>query len=525
MAKDVEVNVTASDRTGMALAKAEAAFRRTQAKILADAKNTNDKVSDGLGDSVAKSAPKLGAQVAKVFGTAGVSGGQFLAAGLAAASPLIGSVVSAGIIGGAGIGGVIGGVLLAARDPRVKAAGKTLQEGLLGSLTQDAAPFVEPVIDAIHTIEGAFASSEHRIKSIFADSSEFVEPLVRGLTRGADGVLRGIETLVAKGRPVIDAFGNSFDIIGNSVGDALDTIAGGSEEAASGLTALATVLGETIEVTGYVIRGLTELSGIVGYIPTQIANAERSMGLLEDTTTITGEAARHTATETGYLSGAIDAETEAARNAVVTIDDMVEAKHKLAGVNADLYGSETATEQAFRTANETIKENGRTISKHTEKGLENRSAISQVASALQRQYDAFVQVNGVGPKASAVASRLRDRFQALAEKAGYGAREARALANSILDLPSNKTVNITVRTTRRGEKLYGNQASQFAAADSSFYAAAAGAGVSRTGGPAEVAVTSEISVNLDGTPFRSMSARAAQRETDRAAWRQKVGQR
>jgi hypothetical protein len=94
MARDVEFAVTASDKTGMALASAEKHFADTQKRIRAESKKTGD----GLGDDLKKGADKgtkgmLGT-ILPGFRGLGLSGGQAIAAGIGLASPFIGAVWS-----------------------------------------------------------------------------------------------------------------------------------------------------------------------------------------------------------------------------------------------------------------------------------------------------------------------------------------------------------------------------------------------------------------------------------------------
>ena len=53
---------------------------------------------------------------------------------------------------GAGAG-IIGGVLAASRDARVKNAGTQLLDNLLGSVDRSAAQFVDPLLDAIDQVQ------------------------------------------------------------------------------------------------------------------------------------------------------------------------------------------------------------------------------------------------------------------------------------------------------------------------------------------------------------------------------------
>lgn len=189
----------------------------------------------------------------------GVSAGPWWAPVAAAAAPLIGGVISAAVIGAAGVGGVIGGVLLAARDPRVAAAGTALGQNLLGQLEKDADVFVGPVLANISKVEAAFGGMNDDIKKIFSGSAGFLNPLVNGILGAVKGILGGIESLVSKGKPVIDALGQTFTTIGSAVGDALTTIAGGSKSAATALTDFAGDVAVVIRGVGWAVRALTEL--------------------------------------------------------------------------------------------------------------------------------------------------------------------------------------------------------------------------------------------------------------------------
>lgn len=234
------------------------------------------------------------------------------------ASPIIGAAASAGIIGGAGIGGVIGGLLLVKDDPRVKAAGTALGTNLLSSLKNDARPMVEPFLGAIAKVGDAFDTKlRPRIANIFANSSQFIAPLTDGLIGAVDGISRGFDSLVQKAGPVINSIGHLFSDVGDAVGDALDTISGGSEDAAKFVNDLSDAISGTIRVVGYLVRGLTEVYGA-------IHDSAEATGLwIHDLTHADEEAgsfAKHVATVDGALSGMADA-TDESTNALKDLSD------------------------------------------------------------------------------------------------------------------------------------------------------------------------------------------------------------
>lgn len=492
------------------------------------------------------------------FSELGASGGQLLGAGLAAASPFIGATISAAVIGGAGVGGVIGGVTLAARDPRVQAAGAQLGKTLLDKLTADASGFVGPVLDSIAKIEARFTAMNGRIKNIFDNSAGFLEPLVDGVADGVDGILRGFDALVRRGKPVMDALGNSIGIVGDSIGDALEVISGGSEDAATALEDLAKLIGSTVLIAGYLVRGLTELYGAITYLPSKIGDVSKEFGRLigiyqstdAETKTITG-----TATE---LAVKIRGVGDAATAALPPVRDLDKEFADAAAAARSLYRATTDLATATAEANKTLKENGRTHSLNSKAGRENRDTLDSIAQTMIRVHDNTVAVNGEGVKSAAVSARNTAAFIMLAEKAGYSASQARNLARSLGLIPTrretqikadtakaeaaakrirellaqvrSKTVSVNVlinegrlnnienRLNRLGGSLYN-------AADTSWSALDSQSGTARTGGAAPINLTSDVRVNLDGRPFYAATVNAVQAAERRSAWRARVGTR
>lgn len=370
------------------------------------------------------------------------------AIGLALA-PFLGAAVSGAVIGGAGVGGVIGGVLLASRDARVKSAGQQLGQRLLGSLEQDASPFIDPLLHGLDTLEAAFGRSEGHLRSIFANDSRYVQPLIDGLTGFLEPVIGGFDDLIAHAGPVIEAIRQGLHLVGEAVGDVFHSLSDNGVEAAAAIYAVFQIIAGSIRTVGLMINGLTELFG-------WIIKAELALGVISDDgkkAIADFQAAADAASGSGAdLATTFQAAAPAASalNAAVApigpnLQDIAAATRAIHTANADLFASETAVATAVANASAKIKENGRTLSTNSAKGRENRDALSQVASALQAQYDKYVAVNGVGPKSAALADTLRGKFIKLARSAGESASGAKNLADKILDIPSSHDTKITAR--------------------------------------------------------------------------------
>lgn len=415
--------------------------------------------------------------------------GPAMIAAAVAAAPVIGATISAAVIGGAGVGGVVGGLLLVKDDPRVQAAGKGLGEKLLGTLKGDAAPFVEPALAAAAKIESRFDAMNTRIQVIFSKSSGFLGPLVDGATKGVDEILRGVESLVTKGKPVIDALGGSFAIIGHSVGDALSIISGGSEESASALTNLAKATGVMIEAAGYLVRGLTEVYGVVTYLPGKFQELERYVGRQVGIQQDAGDASKQASVETYKMAAALLANADAAvaaaranglfvataadvqnqQKAVTAAQDnlnnsiasmapagtraaqIAEGLRKsiqaLTGAQVGATDANESYEASWDSLSESIKTNGTSLKIHSAAGRANRDALEAVATATR---DAYVADINSGIAIGTATKKHDQRIAALKEEAkrnGLDRDETKKLVDTYGSIPKGRETKLVVRGT------------------------------------------------------------------------------
>jgi hypothetical protein len=564
VARDVEYDVIANDKTDAGLASAERRFKKTSDNV----KRESDKMSGTIGKSLVSAvetfSPRLAASITRGVASAGEAAGPLLVGGIAAAAPIVGATLSAALLAGAGIGAAGIGVAIVSQDARVQAAAKHLGDGIKAQLTDSASGFVQPVLKGIETIQASFTRMDGTFDRIFANASKFVDPLVRGATQGFEGILHGVDALVANAGPVIDALSNGFERLGEDVGDMFETIAGGSEGAADGVDSLFDALSDITEVVGPVVRGLTEIkaaqtnlidndtTGALRFLATQLAGPLPQLASLFEKT---GEAARKTGSGTFGAAEGVKEVTAAAGASVFSLQAMSEALDRATEQNRSLYDSTTSVGEALHRVSEAAKENGKTLSSHSEKGRANRQVLSSLATALNRQYDAYVEVNGAGAAADRVAASNRASFIKAAIGFGASASAAKNLANQILGIPAKKTSKIDANTANASAKvsalrkqldgvhdktvtiamrITGNQnvSSAQAALRKNFdatnsFAFAGGGGTSRTGAPTPVNLNNlvENRIYLDSSLIDARTSTAIRQDRKRAQHWAKVGKR
>lgn len=551
MARDVEFNYTASDKTGPAADSVSKRAKSTQDKI----DKENDKAFKKFtknADAAAAAGGKLGLKLSE--GLAGALSevgamGPALAGAVAGALPVIGASLAAAVIGGSAGVGIIGGALLASRDPRVKKAGADLGQRLLGQATQKASVFVDPLLKGIDRVDTAFAKSGNDLDRIFGSTAKYVDPLVQGFTHLGGKVTHLVADLSEVAGPVINEFSTGIGNLGDALDESLGSLKDNGVEAAMVVRQGFDVLNGSIRVVGATINGLTEAYGVLvkyGAFGRDAAVQYRVMEQAAAGAEAETSKVAETMTKTEQVGGALG-------DAIRGVSEQVNG---LSSANRTLYGSEVAVADALANATKKIQDNGRGLKLNTEAGRENRGALSSVAQALANNYQAYLKVNGAGAGAERVAYKARDSFTALARQAGYSAGQAENLADELLGIPSRKTpvvnltgnaiqrtgtvlerlaaiksktvsVNVAVRQSGDAAALRKQSAPAFSASQHFAQVGEAGGagGTYRTGGPAQVAVNQRLDVALDGRPFYSYTTRRIAESERRTAWRQKVGTR
>jgi hypothetical protein len=225
----------------------------------------------------AKGAGKATAETfAEAFGQAAQAAGTspYVIAGIAGltvvASPLIGGVLAAAVIGAGGGLGIAGGFAAAASDPRVKGAAKALGEIVKSDLQSAAKSFVPAATDAIERVGGAFKSLLPTVASIFGKSAGLLDPLINGILDGVSTMMDGIDQMLGGAGPVFESFGDMFEEVGEAIGDMFAHMADDGDSAAAALDFFTGMIVTTIqaltifmEVAASVIDTIRPAGGLI----------------------------------------------------------------------------------------------------------------------------------------------------------------------------------------------------------------------------------------------------------------------
>jgi hypothetical protein len=430
---------------------------------------------------------------------------------VAAVAPTLGAGIAGAVVGGIGTGGMVGGMVLASRDPRIKSAGKDLGAFILGDLEDRAEDFVEPMLGGIEQVKRTWLAMGPDLDRIF-DADRFVAPLTQGVTQGMQKVISGAADAVAKADPVIVSFANGVDRIGEAVGNSFSLFARDAKEGASAVDDLTGSVAYFVESAAGMVHVLAQVKGgldgtdywidRIRYFLEDGASKSHAFAKGIDLTadgfkkgTPEAEAYRRvtlgTATAADYallkqvgmtkgLDGTTSAYLEQAAAAQTTkektealaaaqlnlkgafealapgvsfnrqlVEGLRQAQDLLFGSTIRLNEANEAYEAAWDSLSGAIKTNGGTLDIHTEKGRANRDMLQAVLKSLGDQY--FQEIE-TGVSISDATKKHEGRIAALRTSLGQTSlnkAETDKLIKTYGQIPPSKGTNMLVTGMNR----------------------------------------------------------------------------
>lgn len=504
-----EIARTADQAERANLSKKLNVERKTQRDLVNLRKLVDVDSADDLGSEMAEKASvsfvaRLGPLLASApMGPAGAALGGTLGLALA---PVLTAAVSGAVVGAAGVGGIAGGVALAARDARVKAAGADLGAFILGDLEKRASSFTPVVLDSIEDIRAGWSTLGPDLSRIF-NSSRLVDPLVAGLVSGGQKLIHGVADAVDNADAPVAAFGTLLDGVGDAAGDAFTTLAQDADEGASAIEDATTAVTSFVRVSAGIVHAGATVKGWADQVDTAIdkgrhwtedwmssggvlehfgwqldltadgfkagtAEAEAYRAATEGTATVADFAALKIAgmtdaeiaaadasgtfrAKTAEVDAALGNTSESYRNTSQSIEEFttrLEEAFKLQnkGISANLSAEQAniRLEEAIDKATEAGKKNTDGIDANNPKQRANREALLGIADAANTAAEKIHETTGSTELASVATERGRAKFLETAAAMGVSKGEAKRLADQLFGIPSvNPKVTVTTRQT------------------------------------------------------------------------------
>jgi hypothetical protein len=334
-----------------------------------------------------------------------------LAGMAAAAAPFIGATISAAVIGGAGIGGVVGGVMLAANDPRVKSAAGALGKTVTSSLQSRAITyFAEPLIKSIGSIQTRFTALGPDIDRILSSSAKFLPMLTEGVGTFATRITQGIADLVDKAGPVIESISNGIAGLGDVIGNMFTAMSQNGVAAATAMNMAFGVLDGTVVAVSATITGLTEAFGLLAKYGAFGHDAQVQYFAVEIAAKAAADASRDATDATAGMSDASKATARVLHGEVAALSDLSAALKAETDPAFGFLDAQDKMTKAHKAATAALKEHGRNSPQY-------RDAVRAEARA------ALVLEDAAGKVAATSNGKMTPALKATLEAAGMTAPE------------------------------------------------------------------------------------------------------
>lgn len=183
------------------------------------------------------------------------------AVGIAAAPALVATMGSA-ISAGAGLGVLGAGIALAVgKDPAIKQAGANAGKAFITGLQDSAVNnFSGPIKQSLAILGDAGDRVAKKWDGAFKALSSSVVPATRDVVTGIERINDSVTGIASNSGPAIKGLGQSWLLLSDAAGDALDTLADGSNSAASSMVVLVGVTGDLVRQSAGLVSMIGKLS-------------------------------------------------------------------------------------------------------------------------------------------------------------------------------------------------------------------------------------------------------------------------
>ncbi|MFF0268665.1 hypothetical protein [Kribbella sp. NPDC004536] len=498
-AKAKAAQVVAAEK-GLSKARREAAIAGDAtlkaSKSLGDVLDNEAKKAGPAALRAVKSIARWLGAGAKDFEKAGQEGGELFSSGLQGAlkTPVVGpaliagiiatveaaavpagAVVASGLVAGAGAGLSAIGLKFAAESQVVKQVWSKTASDLGASMRTISKPFEASLVAMSMVARRTFATFKPELAAAFKTLGPALAGFGDQLGRALGKLAPAIQPLAGAFKAVLGALGPALNDVfgklstsliklsdsvqksptaladfaraaGNIVGDLLHLVTSLNDADAAfkrltGISAVTAAMGFLRGAVQLVIGPLDLLSQGLGKVadgikwaidrqfPGQAKSAATSTTTFASALFTTAAAIKAATGPSAVLA------TTFARQSAAT-DRLIGGLNRMSGLLLTLSGAQVDYAQAVADATAAVKANGKTHDLLTQKGRDNQRSLLAVAQAAGAQRDAMLKAGDGNVRAAQAATTGRAAFIKLATQMGYTIPQARAMAASMIAIPS-----------------------------------------------------------------------------------------
>jgi hypothetical protein len=357
----------------------------------------------------------------------------FLAPAIAGLVVVLGATLAGALIGAVGTGGLIGGILAASQNPRVKQAFGSFADSIKDTFFGAGASFVEPLVKSLATLARGF--KDLNLARTFELAAPSLQIIVKGLLMFVNDLMPGVNEALKRAVPFAKVAAEGFGLLGDSISDVLTELLK-TPGTLEGLILLFGILSAAIRTLGklmlwsaeaidFLVKWLATLSDwltVVArklHLPTGPLEelgrifhdvADRGAQAVDATTDL-GHAAELGALLTRKFTDELTRENDELTN---TLDLL----QKALGLTLSVDQANLALQRDLITFNQELADNGKHWNDNTEAGLRQREMFAGLLGDLQRIRQANIDAGGSVKDANAAYDAGVTALLKLAAQAG-----------------------------------------------------------------------------------------------------------
>lgn len=371
-------------------------------------------------------------------------------------APPLGAAIAGAVVGAVGLGGIVGGVISAAKDPRVTDAFAQFKADIAADFFggAGAGAFVQPILDSLHTLSEGFKSLN--LGATFAKAAPSLNMLATGVVNLFKNAMPGFNEVMEQSKPIVAELARGLGEIGSAFSQFLHELIN-SKGALLGLRTLFELISGTLVGLGKVLGALGNafqylanfilgfadavskmhlpgVSDAAGKVRDRIKELTSGLGDFSMQADDAGQSTVYLSKSAAQLAVGLDNSAAAAAQERTMLQQMTTALDAATQGSLDLWQAQLDASQALADASRALHDNGRHWNDNTDAARNNQRAIKDAITALIQQRDAAI-ANSDGTKAArdkiikAYDDQI-DKLKRLASQMGATKAQADALAGT-----------------------------------------------------------------------------------------------